>query len=469
MTDTDIATTRGRHIVLNAEAIEQLRNELRGAALLPGEDEYDAARKIYNAMIDRRPAAIVRCSGVDDVVCAVNFARNNGLLVSVRGGGHNVSGNAVCDGGLMIDLSPMKSVRVDPQGKTVRAEPGVIWGEFDRETQAFGLATTGGLVSTTGIAGLTLGGGLGWLMGSHGLASDNLISVDVVTADGQLLTASKSLNEDLFWGLRGGGGNFGIGASFEFQLHRVGPMLGGTLIYRLDKAAETIKFYDDFTRTCPDELGTFVAFVTSPQGERVMVIFICYNGAVEAGERILKPLRQFGPPLADMVGPMPYVQVQRMMDDGFPAGRHNYWKSNFLKGLDEDGIRIIVDHIAKVPSPYSAVAIEQFSGAVNRTGINDTAFNHRNARYNLLIIGMWSDPAAKAANVKWVRNLWDAMEPYSSGGVYVNYLGQEADEGAERIKSAYGPEKYARLVALKDKYDPTNLFRLNQNIRPTAG
>jgi FAD/FMN-containing dehydrogenase len=469
MTETDTATTIGRQIVVNAETIEHLRNELRGTALLPGEDEYDAARKIYNAMIDRRPAAIVRCSGVDDVVCAVNFARNNGLLVSVRGGGHNVSGNAVCDGGLMIDLSSMKSVRVDPQGKTGRAEPGVIWREFDHETQAFGLATTGGLVSTTGIAGLTLGGGLGWLMGSHGLASDNLISVDVVTADGQLLTASKSINEDLFWGLRGGGGNFGIAASFEFQLHPVGPMLGGTLIYRLDKAAETIKFYDNFTRTSPDELGTFVAFVTSPEGERVMVIFVCYNGAIEAGERILKPLRRFGPPLADMIGPMPYVQVQRMMDDGFPAGRHNYWKSNFLKGLDEEAIHIIVDHVAKVPSPYSAVAIEQFSGAVNRIGINDTAFNHRNARYNLLVIGMWSDPAAMAANVKWVRDLWDAMEPYSSGGVYVNYLGQEADEGAERIKSAYGPEKYARLVALKDKYDPANLFRLNQNIRPTAG
>ena len=469
MTEIEIARTIGRQSAPNADALKELRGGLRGTLLLQDEDEYDAARKVYNAMIDHRPAAIVRCFGADDVICAVNFARNNDLLVSVRGGSHNVSGNAVCDGGLMIDLSPMKSVQVDPQGKTVRAEPGVIWGEFDRETQAFGLATTGGLVSTTGIAGLTLGGGLGWLMGSHGLASDNLISVDVVTADGRLLTASKSRNEDLFWGLRGGGGNFGIATSFEFQLHPVGPMLGGMLIYRLDKAAETIKFYDDFTRTSPDELGTFLAFVTSPEGERVLVIFVCYNGAVEAGERILKPLRQFGPPHADMIGPMPYVQVQRMMDDGFPAGRYNYWKSNFLKGLDEEGIRIIVDHVAKVPSPHSAVAIEQFSGAVKRIGINETAFNHRNARYNLLIVGMWSDPAVKAANVKWVRDLWDAMEPYSSGGVYVNYLGQEADEGAERIKSAYGPEKYARLVALKGKYDPANLFRLNQNIRPMPG
>ena len=469
MANIEIAAMTGRQVVLNSDVIEQFHTGLRGSHLLRGDDGYEAARKIYNAMIDHRPAIIARCAGTTDVIAAVNFARNNGLLVSVRGGGHNVSGNAVCDGGLMIDLSPMKSVRVDPQGKAAHAEAGVTWGEFDRETQAFGLATTGGLVSTTGIAGLTLGGGLGWLMGNYGLACDNLISVDVVTADGRLLTASKSRNEDLFWGLRGGGGNFGIATSFEFQLHPVGPMLGGILIHRLDKAAEAIKFYDEFTRTSPDELGTFVGFVTSPEGERVMAIFVSYNGAIEEGERILKPLREFGPPLADMISPMRYVQVQRMMDDGFPAGRQNYWKSNFLKGLDTQAINVIIDHVAKAPSPHSAVAIEQFSGAVNRVSINDTAFNHRDARYNLLIVGIWTDAAAKADNVRWVRELWDAMAPYSSGGVYVNYLGQQADEGAERVKSAYGAEKYARLVALKQKYDPTNLFRLNQNIKPSVG
>ena len=246
-------------------------------------------------------------------------------------------------------------------------------------------------------------------------------------------------------------------------------MLGGILLHPLDKAAETIGFYDEFTRTIPDELGSFVAFVTSPEGERVMAIFVCYNGAVDEGERVLKPLREFGTPLADMIGPMPYVQVQKMMDDAFPAGRQNYWKSNFLKGLGADAIEIMVDHVAKAPSPFSAVAIEQLSGAVNRVGLDDTAFNHRDARYNLLIVGAWSDPEAKDENVKWVRDLWDAMQPYSSGGVYVNYLGQEADEGAERVKAAYGSEKYERLVALKDKYDPTNLFRLNQNIKPSAG
>ncbi len=469
MANVEFATMTERDVMLDADAIEQFSAELRGGHLLRGDEGYDDARTIYNAMIDKQPALIARCAGVADVIHAVNFARTNNLLVSVCGGGHNVSGNAISDGGLMIDLSPMKGVRVDPEGKTARAEPGATWGEFDHETQVFGLATTGGLVSTTGVAGLTLGGGLGWLMGNHGLACDNLISVDVVTADGQFLTASDSQNQDLFWGLRGGGGNFGIATSFEFQLHPVGPMLGGILIYPLNQATETLVFLDEFTRTTPDELGTFIGFVTSPEGERVMAVFVSYNGAVEEGELILKPLREFGTPLADMIGPMPYTQVQRMMDEGFPAGRQNYWKSNFLKGLNSEAIDIIVDHVAKAPSPFSAVAIEQFGGAVNRVGMDDTAFNHRNARYNLLIVGIWTDLAAKAENVKWVRDLWDAMEPYSSGGVYVNYLGQEADEGAERIKAAYGPEKYERLVALKNKFDPTNLFRMNQNIKPSAG
>lgn len=468
MASIEFTTKDGRKTALDADAIEQFGSGLRGCHLQPGDDGYDQARSIYNAMIDNSPALIARCAGAADVIHAVNFARHNDLLVSVRGGGHNVSGNAVCDGGLMIDLSLMKGVRVDPQSKSARAEAGVTWGEFDHDTQAFGLATTGGLVSTTGIAGLTLGGGLGWLMGNHGLACDNLISVDVVTADGRLITASASQNEDLFWGMRGGGGNFGIATALEYRLHPVGPMVGGLLIYPLDKAAEVIQFYDDFTRTSPDELGTFVGFVTSPEGERVMAIFVCYNGAVEEGERILKPLREFGPPVADMVGPMPYVKVQQMMDEAFPAGRQNYWKSNFLKGLDSGAIETIIDHVAKAPSPFSAVAIEQFSGAVNRIGMEDTAFNHRGARYNLLIVGVWPDPAAKAANVKWVRDLWDAMEPYSSGSVYVNYLGQENDEGADRVRSAYGPDKYERLAALKNKYDPTNLFRLNQNIKPTV-
>ncbi len=469
MSDIEFATTTGGQVVLDADAIEQFGAGLRGNLLRQADDGYDEARTIYNAMIDNRPALIARCAGVADVIHAVDLARNDDLLVSVRGGGHNISGNAVCDNGLMIDLTPMKCVRVVPERGTARAEPGITWGEFDHETQAFGLATTGGLVSTTGIAGLTLGGGLGWLMGNHGLACDNLISVDVVTADGRLLTASETQNQDLFWGLRGGGGNFGVAVSFEYRLHPVGPMLGGIVMHKLDKAVEVVRFLDEFTRTSPDELGTFVAFLTSPEGERVMAIFVSYNGAVDEGERVLEPLRKFGPPLADMVGPMPYVQVQRLMDDGFPPGRQNYWKSNFLSDLDDKAIEIIVDHFVKSPSPFTAVGIEQFSGAVCRVGTDDTAFNHRDARYNLLIVGAWPDSEAKDENVEWVRGLWDAMQPYSSGTVYVNYLGQEADEGAERVKTAYGSEKYERLVTLKDKYDPANLFRMNQNIKPSAG
>ena len=469
MTNIEIATTTGRDATLDETVIEEFSAGMRGDLLRSGDDGYDEARTCFNVMIDKRPALIARCAGVADVIHAVNFARTNDLLTSVRGGGHNVSGNAICDGGLMIDLSPMKSVRVDPERSIARAEPGVTWGEFDHETQAFGLATTGGVVTTTGVAGLTLGGGIGWLMGNHGLACDNLLSVDVVTADGRLLTASASENQDLFWGLHGGGGNFGIATSFEFQLHPVGPMLGGLVIHPLDQAVELIGFYEEFTQTSPDELGSMAVFVTSPEGQRVVAIAVCYNGSIEEGERVLRPLREFGTPLADVIGPMAYAQVQGMLDEGFPPGLQNYWKSNFLKGLDDKAIEIIVDHVRNAPSPNSAVAIEQFCGAVSRVGMDDTAFNHRNARYNLLIVGMWPDPAAKDENVKWVRDLWDAMEPYSSGGVYVNYLGQEADEGAERVKAAYGPEKYERLVALKNKYDPTNLFRLNQNIKPTSG
>lgn len=455
--------------ILDAPAVEAFGDGLLGQLLRPGDDGYDDARTIWNAMIDKRPALIARCEGVADVIQSVNFARDSGLLVSVRGGGHNVSGYAICDGGLMIDLSPMKSVHVDPARRVARAQPGVLWRAFDHETQAFGLATTGGLISSTGVAGLTLGGGIGWLMGSHGLASDNLLSVDVVTADGRFLTASDAQNQDLFWGLRGGGGNFGIATSFEFQLHPVGEMLGGLIIHPLDHAVELIKFYDGFSRTAPDELGSMIAFVTSPEGERVVAIAACYNGPVEDGERALEPLRGFGSPLADVIGPMAYTQVQGMLDDGFPAGLQNYWKSNFLGGLDHKAMEIIVEYVRAAPSPNTAIAIEQLGGAVGRVGHDHTAFNHRDARYNLLIVGMWSDAAANQENTDWVRGLSDAMAPYASGGVYVNYLGQEADEGPERIRAAYGPEKYARLVALKNKYDPTNLFRLNQNIRPTTG
>ena len=452
---------------VDTAAVKSFASILRGQLLRPGDDGYDEARTIWNAMIDKRPALIARCADQADVVESVNFARDNNLLVSVRGSGHNVSGNAICDGGLMIDLSLMKEVEIDPGRRVARVGAGVLWREFDQKAQAFGLATTGGTISTTGVAGLTLGGGIGWLMGNYGLACDNLISVDVVTADGQQLSASNSQNQDLFWGLRGGGGNFGVATAFEFQLHAVGEVLGGMIIHPLDQAVELARFYNEFTSTSPDELGSMFVFVTSPEGERVVAIAVCYNGPVSDGTRVLEPLRSFGTPLADMVSPMPYTQVQSLLDEGFPAGLQNYWKSNFLSGLDETAIELLVDHVRKAPSPNSAVAIEHFGGAVNRVGASETAFNHRGARYNLIILGMWPDAADREENVSWVRNLWDAMQPYSSGGVYVNYLGQEDDEGPERVKAAYGKEKYDRLVTIKNKYDPGNLFQLNQNIKPT--
>jgi FAD/FMN-containing dehydrogenase len=468
MATIQVAAMTGRTATLDETAVEQFAAGSRGKLLRAGDDGYDEARTIWNAMIDKRPALIARCAGPADVIHAVNFARANNILVSVRGGGHNVSGNAVCDGGLMIDLSRMKSIRVDAEQRTARCEPGVTWGEFDSETQAFGLATTGGEISATGVAGLTLGGGVGWLMGTCGLTCDNLLSVDIVTADGRLLTVSASKNQDLFWGVRGGGGNFGVVTSFEFRLHPVGQVLAGMVTYPLQKAAEVIRFYDEFTRTSPDALDSLAGFVTSPEGERMVAVAICHNGGIEEGERVLRPLRQFGAPLADTIAPMSYTQVQSMFDSEFPPGIQNYWKSNFLKGLDDRAVSIMVDGISKAPSPRSVVVIEQLGGAVRRVGMNETAFSHRNARYNFLICGMWPDRTGDAENIAWVSDLWNAMQPYSSGAVYVNYLGQSVDEGAQRVKDAYGPEKYERLVALKKKYDPTNLFRLNQNIQPSA-
>jgi FAD/FMN-containing dehydrogenase len=413
-------------------------------------------------MIDKKPALIVRGAGVADVISAVRFARAHNLLVAVRGGGHNVAGNAVCDGGIVIDLSRMKAIRVDPTKHTARAEGGVTWGEFDHETQAHGLATTGGFVSTTGIAGLTLGGGLGWLMGLYGLACDNLLSVDLVTADGEFVTASATEHEDLFWGVRGGGGNFGIVTSFEYRLHRLGPVLGGLLLYPLRKAREVLQFYRDYLTATPDELTSMAQFRTWLDGTPVLAIGLCYAGNLDQGERTIRPLRQVSPPLVDQVAPMAYSSLQRMSDRFAPPGLQNYWRSGFMRQLDDAAIDCFISHFRTVGSPQTSVLLEHPHGTVSRVAVDQTAYCHRQDRFVYNIVSMWSDPAESDRHIAWTRELWSAMQPFSSTGVYVNYLGLE---GYDRVRAAYGAN-YERLVALKNKYDPTNVFRLNQNIKP---
>ena len=366
----------------------------------------------------------------------------------------------------MVDLSGMKSVRVDPARRTARAEPGVKLTDFDRETQAFGLATTCGVVSDTGIAGLTLGGGMGWLGRKYGLASDNLLSADVVTADGRLITASDTENEDLFWGLRGGGGNFGVVTSFEYRLHPVGPMvLAGFVMHPVSKAKEVLKFYDKFAGSAPDELTTFAGLLHSPDGDPVVGMGGCYNGPLDVGESVVRPLKEYGPPVADMMGPMPYTAVQTMLDQSAPTGWRYYEKAGFMSGLSEDAIGILVDRFATVPSPYSIILLFQLGGAVARAPGGQTAYFHRDAVYNFEVISTWQDAADDEKNVRWARELWDEFAPFASNSVYVNSLGEE---GQDRVVAAYGMETYNRLAALKKKYDPTNLFRLNQNIKPAA-
>jgi FAD/FMN-containing dehydrogenase len=449
---------------LEDSVVHEFAANLRGDLIRPEDDGYDATRAVFNGMIDKRPAMIVRCAGTGDVIQGVNFARTQDLLLSVRGGGHSVAGSAVSDGGLMLDLSPMKGIRVDPMRRTVQAQAGLTLGQFDHETQAFGLATTLGVVSVTGIAGLTLGGGLGWLNGKYGLACDNLISADVVTADGRLLVASEEENEDLFWGIRGGGGNFGVVTMFEYRLHAVGPVLGGGLRYSGAEARDVLRFYDEFASTCPDELSTAASLGHAPDGSVVVGITVCYCGPIEEGERVLHPLRAFGAPLEDSIQPMPYRTLQSAPDAGFPSGRQHYWKSSYLKYLSDEAIEVMIQFVEEMPSAISGVGLQQMHGASSRVDLAATAFPHRDEHYDFLILSQWADPSASEENIRWTRALFEAMQPFFEKGVYVNNLG---DEGEDRVKEAYG-EHYERLVALKDEYDPTNLFRLNQNVRPTA-
>jgi FAD/FMN-containing dehydrogenase len=448
---------------LSDAAIDGLRTGIRGELILSGGDGYETARRVWNGNIDRRPALIVRCTGAADVQCAVDFARTHELLLSVRGGGHSAPGYGTNDGGMVIDMSLMKGIRVDPGSRTARAQGGVLWREFDHETQAFGLATTGGTVSDTGIGGLTLGGGLGWLMGQHGLSIDNLISADVVTADGQFRTASPTENPDLFWALRGGGGNFGAVTSLEYRLHPVTESLSGLVIYPLDQAREVLRFYRDFCATLPDEAEAFAGLLTH-DGAPVVAMILGYNGPMEAGERVLAPARQFGKPIADSVGPMPYSVRQTLIDDPLAKhGLHRYWRSAFTEQLSDALIDRMVQGAASFTSPLSLLGLFYLHGAAARVPATATAFAARRPQWDFDIIGQWTDAAESSDHIVWVRALWDRLEPELLGTVYINHLAD--DDRPEKVRASYG-DNYARLRELKAVYDPMNLFRVNANISP---
>ncbi|MCH7800503.1 MAG: FAD-binding oxidoreductase [Chloroflexi bacterium] len=465
MVDLKVATLDGAEATLSESVIEEFRGRFGGPLIQPGDEAYEQARNVWNGNIDKRPALIARCLGVADVIDAVNFARDNNLLVALRGGAHNAAGHGTCDGGIVIDMSAMKAVHVDPAKKTVRAQPGATWADFDRETLAFGLATTGGVVSNTGIAGLTLGGGLGWLMGKHGLTVDNLVSADVVTAVGGFLKADESENEDIFWALRGGGGNFGVVTSFEYRLHDVEPLvLGGMVLHPLDRAKEVLEFYREFSSNIPDEAEAFTAVLTSPEGDPVIAMLLGYNGPIDEGERILRPAREFGPPIADLVQPMPYGVRQTLMDEGLIAhGVQRYWKSAFTDTLSDELIDAVIEGAKSFVSPMSMIAMFRIHGAATRVETDATAFGLRQAQWDVNIISQWTDPDDNEEQIAWTRQFWATMEPHISGSTYVNHIA--ADDKPERVRASYGPN-YDRLAALKKKYDPTNMFRLNPNIRP---
>ena len=448
---------------LTSDTIAKLQANFNGTLLRPGNDDYEQARRVWNGMIDKCPALIARCTGAADVARAVRFARTHNLLVSVRGGGHNVAGNAVCDDGLMIDLSPMKGIQVDADKRTVRAEAGVLWSELDAATQQHGLATTGGTVSHTGIAGLTLGGGLGWLMSKHGLTCDNLLSVEMVRATGETLTASETENEDLFWAVRGGGGNFGIVTAFTYRLHPIGPtILGGMILYPMEQARDVLKFYRTFARSTPDDLIVFAVLMTTPDGLPVVALLAGWFGPLAEGEHYLKPLRSFGTPLADLIGEVPYVQHQTIFDAATPHGMPRYWKSGNLLDIEDGFIEVVLDGAARQTSPYSFILFFHIKGVAARVDPQKTAFGLREDQWDFDIVAQWTDPAENQTHIDWVRTFWNQVEPHTKG-VYVNHLGGE--EEATRVRSAYGAN-YERLVTLKTKYDPDNFFRLNNNIAP---
>ena len=476
MTDLRIITTTGTDSVLDDSTIEAFKSSLRGELLKPSDIGYEEGRRIWNGMIDKRPALIARCAGVADVIASVNFAREHELLMAVRGGGHNVAGTAVADGGLVIDLSPMKGIRVDLSKQTVRAEGGVTLGELDHETQAYGLATPLGVVSETGIAGLTLNGGLGWLRRKHGLSSDNLVSADVVTADGRFLTASETENPDLFWGIRGGGGNFGIATSFEYRLYPVGPeVMVCFVLYPGERAKEVLGFCDEYVAQAPEEVSPLAVLGRVPEmelfpeewhGKPYAAILALYAGELEEGARVLQPLRDLGDPIADLSSPMPYVEAQKILDEDYPKGWRYYWKSQNVNSLGDEVVERLMAHAEDAPSDHSTIDVWYQGGAMGRVGAEETAFGDRSVPYLLGIEANWEEPQDDETNVAWARNCVADMRRFSDGGNYLNFPGF-LEEGQDLIRDAYG-ENYERLVAMKNEYDPTNLFRMNQNIKPPS-
>jgi FAD/FMN-containing dehydrogenase len=446
---------------------DMMRESFSGSLLAPGDDGYDAARALHNGLIDKRPGIIARCVTTADVVDAVNLGRELGVEIAVRGGGHNVAGRAVTEGGLMIDLAPMKGIHVDPQAGTVRAQPGVIWAEFDRAAAIHGLATTGGTVSTTGIAGLTLGGGFGNLMGVYGLAADNLLSAEVVTAFGRVVTASARENPDLFWALRGGGGNFGVVTSFEYRVHPVATVLGGLLVYPFEQTLAVLAHYREYTAVAPDEVGVACGLVHAPDGSGTKIVALptCHAGAdPHRAEADLKPLREFGFPVMDTIERISYPAVNKLLDGAFPRGALNYWKSAFLNELTDDVTQVMVEAFLQTPSSMSGIIVEHVHGAAARVDPAATAYPHRGEGYSVLVVAQWTEPSETDANIGWARTTFESLQPYTSDRTYMNYLSAE-DSGATH--EAYGGN-YGRLLEIKRRYDPGNLFRLNHNIDPAG-
>jgi FAD/FMN-containing dehydrogenase len=467
-----LRATDGGTVQLSPEILQTFKAGFRGPVIGPEDAEYEETRKIWNGMIDRHPGLIVRCTGTTDVVAAVRFAQQHQFLISVRGGGHNIAGLAVCEGGLMIDLSLMRGVWVDPQGRKVRAQAGCTLGDVDRETQLHGLAAVLGFVSATGIAGLTVGGGFGYLTRRHGWTSDTLVSMEVVTAQGQVVRAAADENPELFWALRGGGGNFGIVTSFGYRLFPVGPeILGGAIAWRADDAKDVLAFFREFSAQTPRETTCVAVLRIAPpapwlpkdvHGKPIVAVFVCHSGSIEEGERVLAPLRAFGRPVADIVMRRPYTQMQSLLDATQPKGRRYYWKSNYLPGIEPAAFDVLIDYAARLPSPHSAILMFQIEGALGELPADHSPVGNRDAAFVLNIAASWERADDDAQNVRWARECFEATQPFSTGGTYVNFLTEE--EGRERIEAAYGRPTLARLAALKQQYDPENLFRHTKSI-----